>query len=115
MSILDGQCVYPMWFADSYQKCEEVAQETCYNRPGVAPKTEQVITNKQTNKQTKKNKNKNKQTNKQETWYNRPGLAPKRERVITFLLIHLAWLFSKKITYLTKCWKHANNTHYMYI
>ena len=29
-------------FADSYQKCEEVAQETCYNRPGVAPKREQV-------------------------------------------------------------------------
>ena len=29
--------------ADSYQKCEEVAQETCYNRPGVAPKREQVI------------------------------------------------------------------------
>jgi len=27
---------------DSYQKCEEVAQETCYNRPGVAPKREQV-------------------------------------------------------------------------
>ena len=29
-------------FTDSYQKCEEVAQETCYNRPGVAPKREQV-------------------------------------------------------------------------
>jgi len=25
-----------------YQKCEEIAQETCYNKPATAPKTEQV-------------------------------------------------------------------------
>ena len=27
---------------ENYQKCEELAQETCYNRPQVGPKTEEV-------------------------------------------------------------------------